>query len=104
MPTPSSRQGGPMAQVQAVLERVREFGLYPTTGWGVWSPTLTEWFNPGGDRPYHYSLSDAQVFIKRARMNYATGDWRIMKVPLDESGEPAGPAQEADLPERAADE
>ena len=93
-----------MAQVQAVLERVREFGLYPTTGWGVWSPTLTEWFNPGGDRPYHYSLSEAQVFIKRARMNYATGDWRIMKVPLDESGEPAGPAQEADFPERAADE
>ena len=64
-----------MAQLQFVLERVRAFLTPPTEGWGVWSPVLSEWFNPGSDRPYHYARAEAEQFMGRAHMSYppATG-------------------------------
>ena len=93
--------GGPKEQLQFVLERVRAFLTPPTEGWGVWSPVLAEWFNPGSDRPYHYARADAEQFLRRAHMSYPTGDWRLMRVPLDESGEQAGPPEEVTQSEPA---
>ncbi|MAG36357.1 MAG: hypothetical protein CL878_08945 [Dehalococcoidia bacterium] len=92
----SGRRRGPLEQLREVMKRVQTLGTYPTEGWGLWSPDLSEWFNPGGDRPYHHTRAEAEQFLERARMHYPTGDWRLMRVSLDESGAPAGPPEEVE--------
>ena len=83
VPTPQRRG---LAALRAMLERLRQPQERPTEAWGVWSPVLAEWFNPGGARPYVHTREAAAQHLRRARMSYPTGEWVVAQALLDDSG------------------
>jgi hypothetical protein len=64
-------------------------------GWGLWNPQLTEWFNPGGKRPYVPTKEEAHHMLVAARRQYPVGKWELREYRLEEDEQP----EEAPLPE-----
>jgi hypothetical protein len=68
-------------------------------GWGLWNQRLTEWFNPGGRRPYFPTREAAERMIPMARRQYPVGTWELREykyedladMPADASGGPDEP-------------
>ena len=46
-------------------------------GWGLWNERLTEWFNPGGRRPYVKTRAEAERMRRAALRQYPIGTWEL---------------------------
>ena len=46
-------------------------------GWGLWNERLTEWFNPGGRRPYVKTREEAERMRRAALRQYPIGTWEL---------------------------
>jgi hypothetical protein len=53
-------------------------------GWGLWNPRLTEWFNPGGKRPYFPSREAAERMLQSAMRQYSVGKWELREFLAEE--------------------
>ena len=56
-------------------------------GWGLWNERLTEWFNPGGKRPYARTKEEAVRWIPLARRQYPMGKWEAREYVLEDDDE-----------------
>jgi hypothetical protein len=59
-------------------------------GWGLWNPRLTEWFNPGGKRPYVKSREEAERMIQSALRQYPVGTWEPREYLAEDDSESEG--------------
>jgi hypothetical protein len=60
-------------------------------GWGLWNERLTEWFNPGGRRPYVKSREEAERMRRAALRQYPIGTWELREyMPEDDEDSSAG--------------
>ena len=62
-------------------------------GWGLWNQRLTEWFNPGGKRPYFPSREAAERMLQSAMRQYSVGKWELREFLAEE--EPTDPPDAA---------
>ena len=56
-------------------------------GWGLWNQRLTEWFNPGGRRPYVASREAAERMRRAAMRQYPMGTWELREYVADEESD-----------------
>ena len=72
-------------------------------GWGLWNERLTEWFNPGGRRPYVKTREEAERMRRAAVRQYPIGEWELREYVVDdEDGELVARADDAiDQPDAA---
>ena len=65
-------------------------------GWGLWNPRLTEWFNPGGKRPYVKTREEAERMVRAAMRQYPVGTWEPREyLAEDDSDEDTGAGEDA---------
>ncbi len=60
-------------------------------GWGLWNERLTEWFNPGGKRPYVPTRETAHHMLPRAQREYPVGKWELREYREDDDAEEQQP-------------
>lgn len=53
-------------------------------GWGLWNERLTEWFNPGGKKPYFPTKQAAERMIPMANRQYSMGKWELREYFLED--------------------
>jgi hypothetical protein len=53
-------------------------------GWGLWNERLTEWFNPGGRKPYFPTKEAAERMLPMAQRQYAMGKWELLEYALED--------------------
>ena len=68
-------------------------------GWGLWNERLTEWFNPGGKKPYFPTKEAAERMIPMAKRQYSIGKWDLREYFLEEDEEETG--EPTDRPDEA---
>ena len=66
-------------------------------GWGLWNQRLTEWFNPGGKRPYVKTREEAERMRRAARRQYPVGSWELREYLAEEEADPTDPLDEGRL-------
>ena len=53
-------------------------------GWGLWNERLTEWFNPGGRRPFVKTREEAERMRRAALRQYPIGTWELREYVVEE--------------------
>ena len=61
-------------------------------GWGLWNQLLTEWFNPGGKRPYVKTREEAERMLRAAVRQYPMGKWELREFLAEEDSEDEQPS------------
>ena len=61
--------------------------------WGLWNPTIGEWFNPGTRKPYFATPEAAQRLIPLVLRQYPIGKWEVREYPLEAEERAAQPAE-----------
>jgi hypothetical protein len=56
-------------------------------GWGLWNQRLTEWFNPGGKRPYVKTREEAERMRRAAMRQYPVGAWELREYLAEEESD-----------------
>ena len=56
-------------------------------GWGLWNQRLTEWFNPGGKKPYFPTKEAAERMLPMAKRQYSVGKWDLREYALEDDSE-----------------
>ena len=56
-------------------------------GWGLWNQLLTEWFNPGGKRPYVKTREEAERMVRAAVRQYPMGKWELREFLAEEDSD-----------------
>ena len=64
-------------------------------GWGLWNQRLTEWFNPGGKRPYVKTREEAERMRRAALRQYPVGTWELREYLAEEESEATDQPDEA---------
>ena len=53
-------------------------------GWGLWNQRLTEWFNPGGKRPFVKTRDEAERMRMAALRQYPIGKWELREYVVED--------------------
>ena len=64
-------------------------------GWGLWNERLTEWFNPGGRRPYVKTREEAERMRRAAMRQYPIGEWELREFLAEDDQAADGDLDEA---------